>query len=305
MSSGNGRHAGQPLFRSPTDLRPEVADALLRWGLSLADSKHKLGMRISEWANGGPSLEASVGACALTQEELGHARSLYAMLRDFPGAPPELGSESDLERSEYRNPALLDEPWDSWLQLIVFNVLLDRALAVAVEALRHSQYAPMRQRAAKILQEEEHHRIFGESWLKRLAELDEKTRRRLQRSLAKCWEAAVAFLGPDDDKSTALLFESGILDAPACEQRESFKREAQAVLQEQRLQLPSGPIDWLRWDPLRRQITPPKGPPCVHCGSTDTEQLSQFGPTLLLTQYYCRRCHSPFERVRLREKGTS
>lgn len=48
----------------------------------------------------------------------------------------------------------------------------------------------------------------------------------------------------------------------------------------------------------------PKGPPCVHCGSTDTEQLSQFGPTLLLAQFYCRSCHSPFERVRLRERGT-
>ncbi len=44
----------------------------------------------------------------------------------------------------------------------------------------------------------------------------------------------------------------------------------------------------------------PQGPPCVHCGSTRTEKLSQFGPTLLLTQYYCLDCHSPFERVRLR-----
>jgi len=41
------------------------------------------------------------------------------------------------------------------------------------------------------------------------------------------------------------------------------------------------------------------GPPCVHCGSTDTEQISHFGPTLLLTQFYCRNCRSPFERVRL------
>lgn len=256
MSSGNGHNAGQPRFKSPADLTPQVAQALLQWGLPLADSKHKLGMRMSEWANSGPSLEASVGACALTQEELGHARSLYAMLRDFPGAPPELGSETDLERSEYRNPRLLDKPWDSWLELIVVNVLLDRALTLAVRALSHSQYAPMRQRAAKILQEEEHHRIFGDSWLKRLAELDDSTRQRLQGSIAKCWQAALAFLGPDDDKAAACLLKAGILDTSPSQQREGFKREAQAALQEQGLKAPRGPLDWIGWDPLRREITP-------------------------------------------------
>jgi len=247
--------ADQPRFRSPSDLTPHLADALLQWGLSLADSKHKLGLRLSEWANAGPSLEASVGACALTQEELGHARSLFALLRDLPGAPPELGSESDLKRSDCRNPRLLDEPWGSWLEVIAFNVLLDRALSLAVEASRHSHYAPLRQRAAKILQEEEHHRIFGDAWLKSLADLGEETRQRLQLSIQKSWVAGLAFLGPDDDEATARLVEAGILGTRSSELRDHFKAQAQNLLEGQSLAAPNIFLHWSRWDPRRREFT--------------------------------------------------
>ncbi len=254
MRSGNGNDNGQARYRNPSDLTPELAKALLQWGLSLADTKHKMGLRISEWANSGPVLEAAVGACALTQDELGHARSLFAVLRDFPGAPPELGSETDLDRVEYNNPSLLDEPWDSWLDVIAVNVLLDRALSMAVRSLRHSQYAPLRQRAAKILQEEEHHRLFGDGWLKRLASLDEKTRQGLQRSIERSWKAALAFLGPDDDPATRRLLQAGIVDSAASDLRRQFEDEARQVLEKQGIPVPSSALDWTQWNPRRREL---------------------------------------------------
>lgn len=37
---------------------------------------------------------------------------------------------------------------------------------------------------------------------------------------------------------------------------------------------------------------------CPHCGSLDTELASPFGQQLLTSQYYCRACRTPFERVR-------
>lgn len=37
---------------------------------------------------------------------------------------------------------------------------------------------------------------------------------------------------------------------------------------------------------------------CMHCGSTDTEMLSLFGPFHLASQYYCRACGNPFGRMR-------
>lgn len=37
---------------------------------------------------------------------------------------------------------------------------------------------------------------------------------------------------------------------------------------------------------------------CPFCGSDQTEPYSMFGSTLLMTQHYCRACHSVFERIR-------
>ena len=37
---------------------------------------------------------------------------------------------------------------------------------------------------------------------------------------------------------------------------------------------------------------------CPFCGSAETEFFSLFGSQLLTAQYYCRACHTPFERVK-------
>jgi hypothetical protein len=37
---------------------------------------------------------------------------------------------------------------------------------------------------------------------------------------------------------------------------------------------------------------------CPFCHSTDAELLSLFGSQLSTDQWYCRNCHTPFERFR-------
>nr|BBH94493.1 hypothetical protein KTA_26920 [Thermogemmatispora argillosa] len=39
-------------------------------------------------------------------------------------------------------------------------------------------------------------------------------------------------------------------------------------------------------------------PRCPFCGSTETELFSLFGQQLLTAQYYCNRCHTPFEYIK-------
>jgi hypothetical protein len=39
-------------------------------------------------------------------------------------------------------------------------------------------------------------------------------------------------------------------------------------------------------------------PRCPFCGATEVELLSLFGSQLLTQQYYCRACHTPFERLK-------
>ena len=56
-------------------------DALIRLIITLADSKRIMGIRYSDWALGAPSIETGVSTSSMTQDEWGHARLLYAMLK--------------------------------------------------------------------------------------------------------------------------------------------------------------------------------------------------------------------------------
>lgn len=246
-----------PVFQQVSDLDSSIAEPLLRWGLSLADTKHKLGMRISEWVNGAPALEAAVGAAAITQDELGHARSLFSILRQFPDAPPDLGTDTDLEnRTYYHNPRILDKRWESWVEVIAANVLIDRALTIVFETTQNSQFLPLRQRAGKILQEERFHRIYGDSWFGRLSSQSDDLHTQLQETIEIMWQTTLAWLGPDDNQTTATLYREGILTASPQETRERWLEESTSILEKYNFAVPSTQLDWSRWDEERREIPP-------------------------------------------------
>lgn len=242
-------------YQQASDLEPEVAAAFLQWGLALADTKHRLGIRTSEWVNGAPALEAAVGASAITQDELGHARSLYAVFKTFPEAPADIGAENDLEaRQDYYCPQLLQTEWDSWVEVIVANVLFDRVTAVAVSAAQTSTFLPLKGRTAKILQEEAFHRIFGDSWLAKLNNMGETTRRQLQAAIDHFWPTAVAWFGPDDDETSRLLWATGIIDRTPAEMCEMWLAEVRPLLEKQQLALPALTVDWAGWRPKYREV---------------------------------------------------
>lgn len=241
-------------FRNVNDLDPGLAASLLNWALALADSKYFLGRRLSEWVNGAPTLEAAVGAAAMTQDELGHARSLYAMLREFPGAPDELGTETDLQRVAYFSPAALIKPWDSWTDVVAVNVLFDRALNLVFAATSESSFWPLNQRAAKVLQEEHFHRVYGDAWIARLADSDKQTRGKLQEALSKAWSLSDAWIGPADESVTKPLVAAKILTLSAEDVRANWIKSAQSLLEKYDLYLEPPQIDWSRWDPKRREV---------------------------------------------------
>ena len=39
---------------------------------------------------------------------------------------------------------------------------------------------------------------------------------------------------------------------------------------------------------------------CPWCKSEDIEQIRDFGSLLMTSQWFCRHCESPFERIKLR-----
>ncbi len=239
---------------SAETMPPAIAKATLHWILSVADTKHRIGMQYSHWVTGTPALEAAVGSAAITQDELGHARSLYGLLRNYPGAPASVGAENDLEaRDVYYTPTDLMPRWESWLQVIAINVVLDTALSSAIKMAKQSAFTPLAGRMSKMLQEERFHRVFGEQWLKQLLQQD-ANRDKLIDALQWAWAITTVWIGPDNDPVTGQLVEAGVLRGGSAEIRADWLAAITPIFESNELTIPTMTPDWTNWDSQFRHI---------------------------------------------------
>ena len=215
---------------------------------SLADNKAALGRRYADWAVSAPTLESAVAAAAMAQDELGHARSTYPVLKA-------LGTETDEVSGGDRHLALLDDDLPDWNAFIAANLLVDGVLTTFVAACVDSSVEQMAARAKKILQEEGSHRVHGEAWAKRLCR-DEAQRDAFVARLEETWAEASRWLGPDDDPAYAAALEAGEVKQTAAHQRALIRDWLTAILAGEgvSISLPD-PTDFSSWDPERRRLT--------------------------------------------------
>jgi phenylacetate-CoA oxygenase PaaI subunit len=236
-------------------LRPAMFDLLS----SLADNKYLLGRRYAEWCTGAPLLESAVAAAAMAQDELGHARSFYPLLRGFPQAQ---GTTSMEERGWQKRAtsavACLDRPFRSWSEFVATNLVVDTAFSTLLGAAVDSPYEPLRQRARKILQEEMAHWVHASGWTRRLAE-DPATRPALVSALEARWPDAATWFGADDDATLARLGAAAVLHETPDGLRRALCVRLAPVLAGAGLdaEFLAAPLPWERWDAAGRRLRGP------------------------------------------------
>jgi 1,2-phenylacetyl-CoA epoxidase catalytic subunit len=220
---------------------------------SLADNKYLLGRRYAEWCTGAPMLESAVAAAAMAQDELGHARSFYPLLRGF-------SSERDATQMEekgwQRRPTsamrCLDARFGAWSDFLAANAVVDTALTTLLAAAVDSPYEPLRQRARKIQQEETGHWVHAAGWVRRLA----SRRSELSAALARVWDDAFTWFGQTEDPAFSVLYGAGLLaDAPGGLRRK-LRGKLEPLLDEASIgeALFARQLPWNRWDPGARRL---------------------------------------------------
>jgi ring-1,2-phenylacetyl-CoA epoxidase subunit PaaC len=233
---------------------PEAATAAMA-GLvaSLADNKAALGRRYAEWAVSAPTLESAVAAAAMAQDELGHARSTYPVLKA-------LGADASEELSVEGGPhrlALLDDQLPDWTAFIAANLLVDGVLTTFVAACVDSSVTQMAQRARKILQEEGSHRVHAEAWARRLCRSGDASRAALVARLRETWEQAGRWTGPAGDPGFRAALDAGMIARDPAYQREQMRVWLADLLGAEGVDLTlDEPADWSGWDPTLRRWTP-------------------------------------------------
>jgi ring-1,2-phenylacetyl-CoA epoxidase subunit PaaC len=195
-----------------TEARGAVRDLIL----VMADSKRLLGMRYAGWILGAPELEAGIACASMAQDEWGHGRLLYALLKDFDEDVDRL--EHGREPAEYASMEVLDSSPQSWHELVACNTLVDGALSVQLEAFGDSTYPMLRQRVEKMLDEERFHAAHGAAWVRRLAAGGDESRSAMKTAIERIGPAVFRWFGPDSERST-MLVESGVAGAAGSELR--------------------------------------------------------------------------------------
>jgi ring-1,2-phenylacetyl-CoA epoxidase subunit PaaC len=248
-------------FESVAELPKEAKQPFYDLMLVLADNKHLLGLRYGEWL-GAPAIEASISAVSMAQDEFGHARLFYGIITEFV----KQGSKAREEvAKQYRNIEILDSEFESWMDFIAANLLVDLALTVQIEAFQDSSYLPMRRMIGKITQEEEFHLQHAHGWLMRLTQESEKSRLGLEKSIKKIWTPVLHWLGNPESRSEKILLETGLqkLDSEALRNR--FVEVIGPLAEEAGLDLPiSGDavtgewllataLSWKGWDEAFRR----------------------------------------------------
>lgn len=213
--------------------------------LVLADSKRLLGMRYADWTLGAPELEAGIACASMAQDEWGHARQLYALLREFGDDTEQL--EHGREPDAYRSMSLLDQAPGSWPDLVVLNALADTAFTVQFEALMSSTYVPLRQRCEKLLDEERFHLAHGSAWFRRLASASDRARAATGAASSRALPAILQWFGPDAGRARELL-DAGIVTETASEMRSRYVDRVGSLLQLVGVEAPTHAPDFADFD---------------------------------------------------------
>jgi phenylacetate-CoA oxygenase PaaI subunit len=233
---------------------------------SLADNKQAIARRYAYWSNGAPALEAAVAAAAMTQDELGHARTLYPLLEDFAQGQANLVEVEPMTRTLRYHISVLDADFQGWSDFVATNFLLDTALTTFFEAAQDSTYEPLRARSRKIMQEERIHAMHAEGWVRRLAQAGGKVRAALVASLMRQWDETLCWFGPPDDPVMQQLSGEGVIDATPDELRSRYLHKIMPVLNGLEIDVPaafnaatkqwspSQPLPWERWNAASRRL---------------------------------------------------
>ena len=213
-------------------MSPEARAALERYIMAMADDELVIGYRDTEWTGAAPLLEEDLAFSSIGVDEVGHARTCYALLHDLTGQMIDYRARP---ADKFRHAQLLElaaapryEPSGEhqanrgWAFAIVRQWLYDEFDALRLESLAGSTWPPLAQAVDKIRREEKYHLLHTRTWLERLADR-RATAPRLVAALRDCCTLAAGLFEPVDGEAD--LVAEGLVGATSDDLRARWESE--------------------------------------------------------------------------------
>jgi ring-1,2-phenylacetyl-CoA epoxidase subunit PaaC len=169
---------------------PDGVDAadLAAYCLMLGDDALVLSHRLSEWIARLPELEEETAVANVALDLLGQARLLLTRA----GRAEDHGRDEDAlaygrEQHEFRNVRLVERPDADFAELVVRLAVCATWRLAVLQRLRESRDPVLAAIAAKGVKELTYHRDYAASWVVRLGDGTDESRRRVEHALLVVW----------------------------------------------------------------------------------------------------------------------
>lgn len=228
-------------------MSPDVQETLARYLMAMADDELVIGYRDTEWTGVGPMLEEDLAFSSIGLDEIGHARTYYALLHELTGTQVDYRARA---ADEYLHAQYLERAsaprydpqgehtgGSDWVYAIVRQYLYDQFDAERLEALRGSLWEPLAQAVDKVRREEKYHLLHGQTWFDRLAGGAGEARTRLERTLERSWPDALGLFEPVVGEE--LLTTNGMVGATSPQLRDHWLDRLAPAFEHHGLTLPA------------------------------------------------------------------
>ena len=226
------------LIGAPQGTPIPQGNAHLRYVLRHADDNLVVAQRLGEWISRGPELEEDIALANIALDHLGVARALLTHAGALGGGAR---SEDDFamgrSEREFTNLLLVEQPNGDFAHTMTRQVLLDAYQLELWEALSGSVDETLAGIAAKALKEARYHVRHSSTWMIRLGDGTEESRRRMEEALAILWRFTGELFDGDDTDSDMVAAGIGVDPATL---RPGWEMRIGEVLAEARLEAPGG-----------------------------------------------------------------
>jgi ring-1,2-phenylacetyl-CoA epoxidase subunit PaaC len=225
----------------PVPAGVEAAD-LAAYTLRLADDALVLGQRLGEWAAKGPTIEEDVALLNIGLDLLGQARTLLTRVGQVDGTGR---SEDDLAYSrderDFLNAQVVELPNGDFGQTMARQLVVSAWHVPFFAALSTSADATLAAVARKAVKESRYHLDHAATWVVRLGDGTDESRRRVQAGLEAVWPYAAELW--EVDALVTRLVGAGVAPDPLAV-RPTWESTVDAVLADATLRRPD-----TRWSP--------------------------------------------------------
>jgi ring-1,2-phenylacetyl-CoA epoxidase subunit PaaC len=191
---------------SRTSELPSVAE--------VADGCLLLSHRLTEWVGNAPTMEEDVALGNIALDLLGQARGLLSQLGD----EDELAYFRDAE--DFRNPPLCAAPNGDFARTMLRQLFADCWLEIVWRAWSEHDDEVVRGVAAKAVKENAYHRRHSRSWVVRLGDGTEESRRRLLLALEELWPLTAQIALPGWREAVTEVLVEATVPVPAAAERD-------------------------------------------------------------------------------------